>query len=362
MSQIFTLNAPFNSVSFGQVSVALAREVFRQGIKCNIIPIGNNIDLQAYKIDQDFGIWLQNTINGSLSKHNRNDISTKLWHINQGLESVSKEQNLITFLETSECTESEVNILKNQKTVFVTSNFTKRIMNDYGIKAKYLELGFDSDNFYKIDRKYYNDGSITFGLFGKLEVCRKAHGKILRAWCKKYGNNPKYRLHAAIFNPHIHPDQQQAIINNELQGNRYNNIIFLPYVKTNAEYNDIVNSIDIVIGLSRGEGRDLPVYHSVGLGKHCVGLRAHAYLDYLDDGNAVLINPNGKIKAQDGIFFHGDNSPFNRGSFYDWAESDAIEAFTKSEERFNINPVNFKGLELQNRTYKDTLNTLINEI
>jgi hypothetical protein len=363
MNKTLTLHVPFNAVSFGQISTALAREAFRQKIDTNIFPIGGNVDLSVYKIDQQFGSWLQNSINNSQKKHSRNNISTKLWHINSSLESVSKEQNLITFLETSECTDNEINILKNQRNVFVTSNYTKRIIEDYGLKnIKYLELGFDHDNFFDKKKSYYGEDIIVHGLFGKWEPCRKAHGKILRAWASKYGNNPKFRLHAALFNPFLKPEDQMNMINHELQGKRYHNIIFLPFLKTNEEFNDTINSIDIIISLSRGEGRDLPTYHAVGLGKYCVGLRAHAYLDYLNDDNSILINPNGRIKAEDGMFFHGDNSPFNRGSFYDWSDADMIESLEIANKKFISNKINKNGLKLQENTYKNTLNYLLKEI
>lgn len=359
----FTLNAPINAVSFGVVATAILREAFRQKIDTSLFPIGGQIDLSAQKVEQDFAQWLQNGLNQSLEKHSRNSTVTKLWHINGSMESFSKEQNLLTFLETSECTKTEVNILKNQKTVFVTSNYTKRVMEDYGLKnIKYLELGFDKDNFYDLKKTYYNDGTIVHGLAGKLEPCRKGHGKILKAWGKKYGNNPKYRLHAAIFNPFLKPEDQERILFQELEGKKYGNIVFLPYLKTNTEYNDFINSVGVMIALSRGEGRDLPVFHSVGLGKHCVGLRAHAYLDYLNDENSTLINPNGRIEAQDGIFFHGRNSQFNVGSFYDWDENEFIDALEIATKKYLDNPVNTKGLELQNRTYKETLDTLLKEI
>ena len=123
MDKIFTLNAPLNSVSFGQISVALLREAFRQKIETNIFPIGGQVDLSAQKIDQEFGMWLQSSVNVSQKRHNRNNIATRLWHINTSLESVSKEQNLITFLETSECTENELNILKNLQKYFFWIDF-----------------------------------------------------------------------------------------------------------------------------------------------------------------------------------------------------------------------------------------------
>lgn len=359
---MFVFNAPQNSLSFGQISHAILFQAWKDKIDTLVFPIGGNVDLSCQKVDQEYVKWLQEACINAQTKHTRNNIVTKLWHISNSLESFSKEQNLITFHECSELTKTEINILRNQKTVFVTSNYSKRIMEDYQLKnVKYLELGFDKENFYDLKKTYYTDGCIVHGLAGKLEN-RKAHGKILRAWGRKYGNNPKYRLHAALFNPFIKPEDQAAMINNELQGNRYGNIIFMPLMKTNAEYLDYICSINVMLALSRGEARDLPVFHAVGLGKHCVGLRAHAYLDYLNDENATLINPTGRIKAQDGIFFHGDNSQFNVGSFYDWDDGEFIDALEAANKKFRDNPINTKGLELQNKTYKQTLDTLLQHV
>jgi len=235
-------------------------------------------------------------------------------------------------------------------------------MEEAGAKnVKYLELGFDKDNFYDTKKSYLNPDIIVMGLAGKAEPLRKAHEKILRAWVKKYGNNRRYMLHAAIYNPFLRPEDNNNLIHQMLEGKKYWNINFLPYMQTNTEYNEFINSVGIMLGVSRGEGRDLPVFHAVGLGKHCVGLRAHAYLDYLNDENAVLIEPRGKIRAVDGIFFH-DQPNFNTGHFFDWEADEFLDACDSAIRRYEQNKVNVKGLELQKRTFQQTVETLINEI
>ena len=51
---------------------------------------------------------------------------------------------------------------------------------------------------------------------------------------------------------------------------------------TNTAYNDYLNSGDIIIGMSGGEGWGLPEFHSVALGKYGIILNAHAYKEFIE--------------------------------------------------------------------------------
>ncbi len=340
--------------------MALLRAYYKSQESHPIFPIGG-VDVSSQKIQPDFGAWLQNGINTGLSRLNRNDPTLKLWHINGSVEMISKYQKLLTFHETDRLTDFEKTILKLQDEVLVTSNYTRGVFEESNIKAKYIDLGFDSDNFYSIAVQPIPH-TITFGLFGKFEL-RKGHAKILRAWAKAFGNNFQYRLVAAISNPFLgkNPNEAQAALNRELtnifEGKRYGNISIINPVATNAEYNHIINNIDIVLACSRGEGRDLPVFHAVGLGKHCVGLNAHAYKDYLNQDNAVLIEPSGMIEANDGIFFR-PGTPTNQGYFFDFNEDDFIFACKAAVTRYNKCNLNTNGLQLQEKTYTHTISQL----
>lgn len=356
----FALNLPLNPVSFGQISTSLCREINRAGLKPALFPIGN-IDLSTQKQDNELNNWIQSCANLS-KRHSRKNPIVKLWHLNGLMESFSENQIGVTFLETDSVSETESNIIKNQKTLFVTSNYTKRVMEECGLNnVKYLPLGFDHDNFFNTKKKYFNDDRIVISVVGKLEPLRKRHGKIISSLAKKYGNSREVVIHLLTYNVFLKPEDNQAMLGQILGGNKYFNIQAFPFLKTNAEYNDALNATNIIIGMSGGEGFDAPVYHSVGLGKHCVALKAHAYLDYLNDSNAVLINPSSKIRAVDNMFFR-DNPDWNTGNFFDWNEDDFISGVELAIQRYKTNPVNTNGLKLQERTYKDTLNCLLNNI
>jgi hypothetical protein len=114
----------------------------------------------------------------------------------------------------------------------------------------------------------------------------------------------------------------------------------------NIMYNDYLNSGDIIIGMSGGEGWGLPEFHSVALGKHAIILNAHAYKDWANKDNSVLVNPCGKIEAFDNMFFHR-GQPFNQGSIFDFDADDFINACELAIDRVNKNRINSEGLKLQ---------------
>ena len=222
------------------------------------------------------------------------------------------------------------------------------LFKSHGCKnVEFVPLSFDKYNFSRKDKKYFSDDRIVFNLVGKLEK-RKHHKKLIQTWLKKYGNNRKYYLQCAINNPFIPPEQHQPLIASILEGKNYFNISFIGGMPLNSSYNDYLNSGDIVIGMSGGEGWGLPEFHSVALGKHAVILNAHSYKDWANENNAILIEPNGKIEAYDNMFFH-KGAPFNQGNIFDFDADDFISGCEKAIEKVSSNRLNQEGLKLQDK-------------
>ncbi len=353
-----SFNLPLNSTSLGQVSLSLLRELFNRKLSINLFPIGA-IDLNTQKQDQEFFQWLQNSIVTAGKEHNKNTPTFKLWHINGSLESYSNKQVLLSFYEVDSPTATEINIIKNNDKVLFSSNYSVSLFKSLGLNnVEFLPLAFDSTHFKTSTKKNIN--GIQFGIFGKLEPQRKRHLKTIALWAKKYGNNPNYSLNCAIFNHFIDPNVQSQIIAQALNGQKYFNINFLNYMPSNEMYNDLLNNTDIVLAMSGGEGWGLPEFQSVALGKHCVGLNAHAYKEWMDKDNTVLIQPNGKIPCYDNIFFK-EGLEFNQGSIFDWDEKEFLDGLDVVEARFRNNPVNKEGLKLQEKfTYSKMIDSILN--
>ena len=71
----FTLNLPVNSVSFGQVSTLLLRELYKKNLNdFTLYPIGDRYDLSTQESDEGFLNFLQARTADFVSK-------IKHWHI-----------------------------------------------------------------------------------------------------------------------------------------------------------------------------------------------------------------------------------------------------------------------------------------
>jgi hypothetical protein len=355
------LNLPLNNLSFGQISFAIIKNLFEKGYNSKLFPIGNGIDVSAQKADKQLADYIQNSIESAYSTFSRKEKIFKLWHINGSLESFSERQILFSFYELDEPTDTEINIVKNNEKVIFSSKYTCDIFKQYGCNnIEYIPLFFDSNNFKKIDKTYFSDGRITFNLVGKLEK-RKNHKKVIQAWAKKFGNNPKYSLQCSIFNPFLKPEDQNNLINSILEGKKYFNISFLGFMQTNEIYNDYLNSGDIIIAMSGGEGWGLPEFHSVAIGKHAVVLDAHCYKDWANEENSTLVNPSQKIEAYDNMFFH-KGQKFNQGNIFTFDDEQFIAGCESAIKKYNKNKVNEFGLKLKDKYTIDNTSSKILEL
>ena len=353
----FALHLPLNGVSFGQVSTALLREFHQRGVQPFLFTVGQS-DLSSQETTTDFNKWIEAGIKKSFEEYDRDIPIFKLWHLNhESLTSYAKEQSLFTFYELDYPTSIEINIAQNQKNLIVSSRYSKKIFEDYGVEnCRYIPLGFDKDNFH-VKNQDYLKGKIVFNVTGKLEK-RKHHKKVIRAWLKKYGNNKDYVLQCAIGNPFIKEEDFKARIADILDGKNYFNVNFLGMMQKNSLYNDFLNSGNIIIGMSGAEGWGLPEFQSVALGKHGVILNETAYKEWSNEKNCILVESNGKEEAADGMFFKKGGA-FNQGNIYTFDEEAFIDGCEKAVERYRQNPVNSEGLKLQDDfTYSKTVDAI----
>ena len=351
------INAPINGLSFGNVSVNILRELFKKNIDLVFFPIGDKAEMDAYdKIDSDFVKYLQSATNDRYSKISKDIPSLKLWHIFGSETRYSKNQSLFTFHEVSEVTNIEKNLLKLQDNIFVSSNYTKNIFNLNGLdNVTHVPLGFDND--FQITNKTYLQDKIHFGILGKFEN-RKNTARIIKSWLKLFGNKPEYQLSCAITNPFLDKARFQNELLKVLEGKNYNNLNFVPYMQTNSEVNDYLNSIDIDLGgLSGAEGWNLPSFNATALGKWSVVINATAHKDWATKDNSILIEPSSLKDCYDDVFFKKGQS-FNQGQFFDISDQEMDDAILKSLSYAKTpNP---EGLKLQKQfTYEKTVETIL---
>ena len=351
------VNAPINALSFGNVSVNILRELHKKDIDLVFFPIGDKAELEAYdKIDLSFVKYLQSATNSRYEKINKDIPTLKLWHIFGSETRYSKNQSLFTFHEVSEVTSVEKNLLNLQDRIFVSSNYTKNIFELNGVEnVTYVPLGFDPD--FHITDKIYLEDKIHFGLLGKFES-RKNTARIIKTWLKLFGNNSKYQLSCAITNPFLDKAKFQNELLKTLEGKQYNNLNFVPYMQTNSEVNDFLNSIDIDLGgLSGAEGWNLPSFNATALGKWSVVINATAHKDWATNDNSILIEPSSLKDCYDDVFFKKGQA-FNQGQFFNISDEEMENAILKSVS-YAKKP-NPEGVKLQKEfTYEKTVETIL---
>lgn len=352
-----TLDLPINNLSFGQVSVAILREFYRRGLTPNVFPLQGQVDISSQTPDEKFNQWLNHCIGKAPREASRDDTSIKLWHIAGSNSTYSRrDSRLITFYECNNPTSSETNLLKNQDRVYVTNKYTQNVLRMFGVESIHLPLGFDSHNFKVLEKRPGVEGAITTLLLAKLEH-RKHTLRQLALWAKRYGNQKEYRLNAAIWNPFMKAEHQQALINQALGGQQYWNITYLPFMATNAEYSSYLQSGQIVLACSGSEGFGLGEFHAAAMGAWPVALKAHAYLDHFSESNAIWVKPNGMTPVYDNIHF-AQGQPFNQGSVFTFSDEDWYTGVEEAHKRA-LKGINFEGLKLQRQTYEQTVNALL---
>lgn len=356
-----SFHLPINSVSFGQVSTCLVRELVARGGQFRLANIGP-CDLGTQGDEAELKPVVEDLNKRFQSEHSRKDSVFKLWHLAGSIESFSERQSLLSFYELDSPTKLELNVVKNNNKVYFSSKETVELFRNFGCSnVEYLPLGFDKWNFEETGKSYFTDDRIVFNLTGKMEK-RKHHAKTVRSWIKRFGNDPKYSLQCAIYNPFFKPEDNQAIIKSLLDGNKYFNVSFLGFMQKNSLYNDFLNSGNIVLAMSGGEGWGLPEFQSACLGKHVVALNASGYKGWVNQENSTLVSPSGKISAVDNIFFkQGDQ--VNQGNIYDFNEDEFIAACEKAIEKTQANRVNEAGKKLKDEfSYTKMLSKIIQDL
>ena len=356
----FSLNLPVNGVSFGQVSTLILREIFARDPTSHppLFLIGEKPDLSSQEANPSFLKWIEECVNRSYLNHSRDTPCFKLWHLTGSFESPSKIHNLITFYELDAPTPSEINVARSADNLFFTNKYTQEVFENFNVKSNVIPLAFDKYNFKKLNKKYFDDDRITFNLCGKFEN-RKNHAKIIREWVKKYGNDNKYSLQCAIYNPFLSEPQNKQLFADSLDRKSVYNVNFLGHMVQNELYNDFLNSGDVIIGMSGGEGWGLPEFQSVGVGKHAVILNATGYREWANEENSVMVEPSGKKEAYDGMFFKKGNL-FNQGNIFDFSGDDFIDCCEEVIKRVENDRMNHEGLKIQEKfTISKTLDAML---
>lgn len=350
------VKCPINKLSFGNVSVNILRELYLKGVNIHLFPTGQP-DLSSYdQIEDEFYQWLRGSMGGRLIGVCRSNPTLNIWHINGSENKISDKNILFTFHETGQATEEELNLIKLYDKVCFSSSYARDAFLNRGAEnVASVPIGLDPDLRRSNSRRA--NSNIHFGLMGKWEN-RKHTSKIIKCWAKTYGNNHRYELTCCVENSFLKKEDLDLAKAEALEGEKYSNINFLPWLPKNSQVNDYLNSIDIDLsGMSGAEGWNLPAFNATALGKWSIVLDCTSHKDWATEGNCILISPSGTENIEDGIFFT-KKSPFNRGVKFTFNEDSLIKAMELAEHKCKTE--NIDGQKLSSTfTYSNTVDKLL---
>lgn len=376
MIQRLNVTCGISALSLGQFGFNVLRELYRRKIQVTLFPKGQP-DVSAYKLDPQFGQWLERSVNTRWTKLDRKVPTLALWHVRDSEFKPSDRQYLFSFHETDQPTEHELGIVNAQDHTFFSSNWTVSNFQTFGApNVSFIPLGLDED-FAPIPHRLISDDITHWICVGKWEDLRKLSGTKVRAWIKRYGGNRKHQLTLCVNNPffqkRVHPDGRvEGFDMNDVYANLFGapdwqkakpaNVNVLPHLRTNAEMNQLYNSADIDLsGIARSEGWNLPAFTATALGKWSIVTNCTAHKDWATAENSILIEPSGTmVPANDGMFFRpGDQ--FSQGNFFDFTEEQILAAYEQAEAKAKTpNPA---GAALRETfTYKRTVDEILAKI
>lgn len=355
---MFSIELPINPTSLGQISLSVLLELHRRDLNPNIFVIGQP-DFSFTQVPEEFPTWLAMGQRKANKRFSRDQSLIKIWHINGSQARLTDHGILWTVHETDTITDSEANILRQWDQVCVTSNYTKEVFKRSDIAAEVVTNPFDSVNFKKVEvNKAGLEGVVTFGLFGKLEH-RKNIPNIIKMWCHRFGNDPKYRLTLGVWNNFLTPEQNSQFIQKifaECGGQPWN-ISLQPFFQQNSIYNQLLNSVDIDLsGLSLAEGWNMNLFQTLGIGKQAVVHNNTGHKEFANEKNSILIESDGVVSSEDGMFYQ-KGAEFNIGNFPKYNPDEAIAAMEKAVGQIGENK---EGLKIPGQfTIKRTVDSLL---
>lgn len=366
MIQKIIFNAPTSALSLGQVSFNILRELYKRKIQVAFFPIGNP-DFSAFKVDPQFGAWLEQAANQRYHRLDRKIPTLKVWHIRDSEARLSDKQYLLSFHELDQCTGEEISVVNHQDHTFFTSSWSVDNFKTFGASnVSYVPLGIDED-FVPAPHRIMSDDVIHTIMVGKHEDLRKMTSSKLVSWMKKYANKKEYQLTLCVNNPFYRKETCGVTTDDLLNrvfaaaGGKPFNITVLPPLKTNSEMLRVYQSADLCVsGHSRGEAANIPSMTTTALGKWSIVSNCSGHKDWATAENSILVEPTGMIKAVDNFFFQ-EGAQFSRGNMFDFAPDAFDKALDEAEKRAKTpNPAGEKLRETH--TYAKTLDAILEKI
>ena len=320
------LLAPINGTSYGLHSSYLLYTTYKRA-NVALFPIHQ---LQViYPIFQEaVAVGMQNA-----ERFNKNGISLRLYHPDQMAERIGKVAIGYTVFELEKLNDRQKHHLNSLDVIISPTDWQIKVLEENGIKAQLhkVPLGVDISIFKPIQIHIPNK-PYQFVAVGKWED-RKNFKTLLQAFEEAFSVTDDVELHLINFSfiPQAVERMQQelpAILNQMRLG--YKVKTYPPQFMPPDQLARIYNMCDCGISLSHAEGFDLPLLEMMACGLPVIATNVTGHTEYCDEFAGILIEPSGKEKAFDPLFFREEGQEWASFNF-----DDIVEALRKAYKTFD---------------------------
>jgi glycosyltransferase involved in cell wall biosynthesis len=303
--QVINLMAPVNHLGYGVVGYNILKELSTRAIVC-FFPLGQS----NWEGDPRAVELIKSTINNARF-FGPQAPSLKIWHQNDMAVFPAGGQKIgWPIFELNRFDDLERHHLSSLDKIIVCSEWAKRVIEENNIKVPtyVVPLGVDTEIFNKnpldkANRPYYTRDKVVFLNVGKWEV-RKGHNELLEAFNKAFGPNDQIELWMLNENDFIG-------IENEVWKQKYiesklgDKIRILPRKASQHQLKQLYNQVDFGVFPSHAEGWNLEILEMMACGAQIIATNYSGHTEFLNEQNALFVNPNGMQIAQDGKWFKG---------------------------------------------------------
>lgn len=300
--QKLNLSCPINFTGYGITSFNIYKEL-RNKLDICLFPIGNpQLDTPVF----------QNEIVTDISKQENFSNETpcfKIWHQFDLASRIGKSKYAaLTFFEIDKLKTREIRMINNLDTIFVASNWAKKILENNGITIPIAvsPLGIDPSLFNnEINNTVKKDNNkYVFLNIGKWEI-RKGHDILLEIFTQAFKDDDNVELWMLNHNPFLTQEENNVWATMYKNSKLGSKIKILPRIVSHADVAKLIALSDCGIFPARAEGWNNEVPEFFALNKPVILTNYSAHTEYADSNNSYLINIDDTTPAIDNKFFDG---------------------------------------------------------
>jgi len=242
--------------------------------------------------------------------------SIRLWHQFDLAQHVGRGKRYgFTFFELDKFRPNEKNHMESCDEIIVSSGWAKWIVQRETSLAPdeihVVPLGVDRTifnehkNIIPINKKQ-NDKPYVFLNVGKIEL-RKSSDIIIECFNDTFETTDNVELWMMWESPHPKIQEQlpewKIMVENSKLADK---IKLLPYVQTQQEVAAVMKESDCGVFPAKAEAWNLELLEMMSCGKHVIATDFSGHTEFVNEGNALLIQIDEMEPAFDGVWFHGD--------------------------------------------------------